>query len=337
MNPSEIETCDRDFCLVCNSKGELLYKKLKDQLFSVSGEWNLSVCPKCRLVWLNPYPQPQELDKIYKTYYTHQKRSVNFLDPLSQYLEKHVFAALGYRDILKRKYIGIGNIPILREYIGLGILKINSSWGNRLLDVGSGNGEFLYKMKKLGWNAEGVETDLKAAEFTKKQYDLVVYHGTLSQVALPADYYDVVTLSHVIEHVFDPEEVLMECKRILKPGGRIILITPNTQSLSHRIFKRNWRGFEVPRHIAIFSVDNMRLLVKKVGFKSDTLTSTARVSRYLYSTSVHMKQGRFAIGAGGNRGYLLALISYGFQVIEEISLFFNSNLGEEIYFVGRKV
>lgn len=329
---SGIGTVNRDTCIVCKSEGSPLYQGLKDQLFSVPGEWNLVKCDQCGLIWLNPAPRPDEQHKIYGSYYTHQERRKNFLSNAFEFFERSVFGAFGYSG----SFGFWGYIPYVREYNGMKILGIRKEWGTRLLDVGCGNGEFMSRMKSLGWNVEGTETDDKAVDFAQNKMGLKVHSGILEALRLPENTYDVITISHVIEHVTDPETLLRECLRILRPGGRLVMITPNTQSLAHRWFKKYWRGFEIPRHMVIFSVDNFGRLSEHVGFESETLTSTARMSRYLYSTSVHMKQGRFNIGVGGNRGYLLALKSYIFQAWEEFCALFNHRLGEEIYFVGKK-
>ncbi len=333
---AEIETLERKNCLVCHSLGKPLYENLTDQLFSAPGNWNLSLCPKCRLIWLNPYPVPEDVGKLYFSYYTHQNVNRRILGNLFDKLTQDVYSSMGYDQGLNRS-IGIGcHIPYFNEYVSLAILKVQSSWGNHLLDIGSGNGQYLNTMRSFGWKVEGVETDQKAADFARDKYTLKVHVGNLSECGIPSGSFDVITLNHVIEHVYDPRALLTECMRILKPGGRLVLLTPNSESLGYRLFGKNWRGLEAPRHMAIFSVTNLGELMTQIGFGTETLTSTARISRYLYSTSVHIRQGRVGIGGGGNRGYWLALRSYCFQVIEELVRLFNKKVGEEIFFVGTK-
>lgn len=333
---SEIKTGIRESCMVCGAKGTLLYSQIKDQLFSAPGKWNLNTCPECSLVWLNPYPLPEEVGKLYDLYYTHQNIKKSFFSVFVDLLKLDVYRSVGYK-FNNNTRIFIGRfIPYFKEYVGLSILNVKSKWGSRLLDVGSGNGEYLDKMRSFGWEVEGVETDPKAADFACKKYNLKIHIGNLSDCKIPSESFDVITMNHVIEHVYDPEKLLLECKRILKPGGRLVILTPNTESLGNKVFKKNWRGLEVPRHMVIFSVSNLGLLVSKSGFKIEALTSTARIARYLYSSSVHIKQGKQGIGGGGNRGYWLAFKSYGFQTIEELIRIFNRKVGEEIIFVGLK-
>ena len=331
----EIRTQFREDCLVCHSKGASLYKNLHDQLFDAPGKWDLTSCPNCGLVWLNPYPIAEDVGKLYSAYYTHQNIKRGFLGNLSERLKQGVHKSMGYKSNLSS--LSFGNlIPFFRSYAALDILNVKANWGKRLLDVGSGNGEYLNIMRNYGWEVEGLEIDNKAADFARDKYNLKVHTKSLFESGIPSESFDVITLNHVIEHVYEAEQLLAECKRILKPGGRVILLTPNRESLGFKLFGKDWRGLEIPRHMSVFSVSNMGILAQRVGFKSETLTSTARISRYLYSTSVHIRQGREKIGGGGNRGYWLALKSYVFQLVEELVMIFNKKAGEEIFFVGVK-
>lgn len=329
-----METERRNVCLLCNNSGQHLYSGLRDQLFSAPGEWSFSACSGCGLLWLDPYPSPKELGKMYETYYTHEGNRRKPLAKLFHKLTSDVYSTLGYNQ-KKQRTLG-GSIPIFKHYAGMSILKIPSAWGARLLDVGSGNGEFLNRMKQLGWYVEGTEFDPKAATIGRERYGLKIWVGDLVGLQLPENSFDVITLNHVIEHSLDPEGLLRECRRLLAPGGRIVLLTPNAESLGHRLFRQYWRGLETPRHLVIFSVGNFGLMADKVGLKTEVLTSSARIARYLYSTSMHIKQGRFEIGTGGKRGYYLAFKSYVFQAIEELYKIVDSKAGEEIFFVGKK-
>jgi SAM-dependent methyltransferase len=78
--------------------------------------------------------------------------------------------------------------------------------------------------------------------------------------------YDVITLSHVIEHVHDPSALLRAIYRMLRPGGLLWLETPNLDSLGHARFGRNWRGLEPPRHLLLFSVDSLKFALAQAGF-----------------------------------------------------------------------
>ncbi len=121
-------------------------------------------------------------------------------------------------------------------------------------------------MQELGWKVEGIDFDSAAVQ-SAVELGLSARCGSLEQQHYPDRSFDAVTLSHVIEHVPNPIETLIECARILKPGGMLIVLTPNAASLSHRIFKSHWRGLEPPRHLHIFTLDSMGRALESSGLK----------------------------------------------------------------------
>jgi SAM-dependent methyltransferase len=122
-------------------------------------------------------------------------------------------------------------------------------------------------MRDLGWAVTGVELDEPAAR-EAMQRGIDVFHGTLHEANLPADSFDVITLIQVIEHVPDPLRTVTECARLLKPGGQLVVITPNANSASHRVFGPYWRGLEPPRHLYILSPSSIRSLLQAAGLVS---------------------------------------------------------------------
>src|ERR1019366_8424047 len=90
--------------------------------------------------------------------------------------------------------------------------------------------------------------------------------GSVEGKSYPSATFDAITLNHVIEHVPDPISTIKECSRLLKPGGKLVMFTPNAASLSHRYFKQDWRGLEPPRHLHVFSFKSMRKLFDKADF-----------------------------------------------------------------------
>jgi SAM-dependent methyltransferase len=75
-----------------------------------------------------------------------------------------------------------------------------------------------------------------------------------------------ITMSHVIEHVHDPRELLTRSFELLKPGGQLYVETPNIDALGHSSFKRSWRGLEPPRHLILFNGDSLVGLLREIGF-----------------------------------------------------------------------
>jgi SAM-dependent methyltransferase len=137
--------------------------------------------------------------------------------------------------------------------------------GGRLLDIGFGNGGFLKMAVEMGWHAEGIDFDPEAVQAARSR-GLDVRCAGVEELLDEPGYYDVITLSHVIEHVYDPPALLRAIYRLLKPGGLLWLDTPNLDSLGHARFRRNWRDLDPPRHLTLFCVDSLNTALKQVGF-----------------------------------------------------------------------
>jgi SAM-dependent methyltransferase len=133
-----------------------------------------------------------------------------------------------------------------------------------LLEIGCGAGNQLAALRQAGWDAHGVDFD-PAAVATARGRGLQVDQGDVRDLHYPDASFDAVAMAHVIEHVANPVGLLTEIARLLKPGGRLVLITPNARSLGHLYFKRFWRGLEPPRHLVVFTPRALRRAVERGG------------------------------------------------------------------------
>jgi 2-polyprenyl-3-methyl-5-hydroxy-6-metoxy-1,4-benzoquinol methylase len=205
--------------------------------------------------------------------------------------------------------------------------------GGRLLDVGCGSGGWLRFMKSLGWNVEGVDFDPVAVAAASKQ-GLTVHSGSLPDQAFEPASFDAVTLSHVIEHVHDPLALLTECNRILKPDGNLVLLTPNNQSLGHRLFKRNWRGLEPPRHIHVLNAPTIQSLMEQAGFES-VLVRTGISSKNIFVRSLLLRSGLEGNVHDAKAGRFTKLLARTLVFVEEVFFSRKSRLGELVIAVGK--
>ena len=148
----------------------------------------------------------------------------------------------------------------------------------RLLDVGCSRGDFVNTATQLGFAAEGVEPAPHIAEAARAA-GRVVHTGLLEEQQLPAARFDVVSLFEVIEHLRAPLPVLEECRRILRPGGILIISTGNTASWTARAMKARWDYFQIEKdagHVSFFNPWSMATLASRAGLEIAAL-STGRV------------------------------------------------------------
>jgi 2-polyprenyl-3-methyl-5-hydroxy-6-metoxy-1,4-benzoquinol methylase len=143
--------------------------------------------------------------------------------------------------------------PGRREDVDFSVMYLPADPKGHLLEIGCGSGQILKRMHQMGWQVEEVDFHPSAVENARRK-GLEVHLGTLESQSYPNEHFDVIFMSHLIQHVHDPLRFLREGYRILKPGGQLILVTPNNESLGHKSFKETWRGLEVPRHLYLFTL-----------------------------------------------------------------------------------
>jgi 2-polyprenyl-3-methyl-5-hydroxy-6-metoxy-1,4-benzoquinol methylase len=276
-------------CPVCReSKRSLLYEGLQDRVFFCApGAWTLYRCGQCGVAYLDPQPAPAAIGLAYAAYYTHRP-------PYDIY--KHA-AELRGRQRLKRALInGYINarygyslkpanplgcwlpimFPILASMADREVRWLpRPAETGRLLDLGCGNGEYLMHMRTLGWQTYGLDLDREAVA-SARDLGLEVQEGDLEASAHPEKSFDAITMSHVIEHIYDPIAALRACARMLKPGGRLWVATPNLASKVHERAGQNWRGLEPPRHLVLFTPQALQRACIDAGLEVERVGATAQ-------------------------------------------------------------
>jgi 2-polyprenyl-3-methyl-5-hydroxy-6-metoxy-1,4-benzoquinol methylase len=166
-----------------------------------------------------------------------------------------------------------------------------------------------------------------------RQKGLDVCTGDLFEQAFPSDHFDAIYMSHLIEHVYDPFALLKECARILKPGGTLVVVTPNLASWGHRYFGANWPGLHQPRHLVMFSLRTLRLAIERGGLSVAQARSSARIAWMMWLGGTDLRNlGR--VEKQIHPLHLLAAILY--QVLEQALMHVRPDAGEEIVLIARK-
>lgn len=230
-------------CNLCNSTQYKTYLVRNDLNLFLDGEFQLVKCANCGLVYMNPRPTPDELSSLYPDEYDQYTVAVSDEPSRWTYFDRRYGLRKRCRSILRHKRQG------------------------RLLDIGCATGDFLDEMRHYpGWEVHGIELSKYASEYARSRLQLTVKTGTLDTVDYPEHSFDVITLWNVLEHLPDPLDTFKKVHRLLKTGGLLVFNTPNLDSLDARIFGPYWIGYELPRHLFIFSRYTLNLLVKKSGF-----------------------------------------------------------------------
>ncbi|MCD6565599.1 MAG: class I SAM-dependent methyltransferase [Bacteroidales bacterium] len=135
---------------------------------------------------------------------------------------------------------------------------------SKILDVGCGTGIIGSHLADFA-EVVGIEPNASAAQLARDK-GLQVVTGTLNDFN-SQEQFDLVLLSHVLEHLPDPLADIQHIHQILKPKGKLIIAVPNVNALERKIFNKYWDGWDVPRHIHHFNPKSLRFLLRKAGFE----------------------------------------------------------------------
>ena len=279
---------------------------LEDRVFGAApGKWTLQRCLNCRSAYLDPRPDRLTIGLAYNNYYTHVAPSTFKPGSAVEWIRNSVGNAYRNRLLGTRLRPSFGLAWIIAPLLPAAARRIQmegrglsglQACERRVLDVGCGNGEFLTVARQMGWRCYGVEIDSNAADIARR-HGFEIVGAQLSDLGPEHDgRFDAVTLSHVIEHVHDPNDTLRRCWRVLKPGAYIWIQTPNLDSVGYEIYGRFWRGLEPPRHLTIFNPASLHISLESAGFERIRILPTPPrlIARYTFTQSARMQAGQIA-------------------------------------------
>lgn len=225
-------------CDVCGARsGRQLYTA-RDRLSKSRESFPIAKCDGCDVLRTVPDLTPQQLAGYYPDDYWGDDE-----DPLEDWIRS------SQRE--KTAFVRRSGLP-----------------GGRVLDVGCGSGLFLRALDAATWERWGVETGPQAVAVARRSLgEDRVMHGLLGDAGFPDGYFDVVTFWSVLEHMLNPRAGLEEARRILKPGGSLIIQVPNAASYQARLFGSHWFALDAPRHRYHFTPGALDRLLETTGFK----------------------------------------------------------------------
>lgn len=275
------------FCPACGAAN--IHKAVCAIDHTVSGSsFEVWQCAGCSLRFTQDAPDQQEIGAYYRSedYISHTDSRKGWINRL--YLLVRRFTLQAKKNLVARE---------------TGLPK------GRLLDIGAGTGAFLHTMRTAGWEVTGLEPDSGAIRRAELAYGLQLKPSE-QLFGLEKNYFDVVTLWHVLEHVHELHTYLDQIKKICRPGGRIFIAVPNYTSLDAERYGAAWAAYDVPRHLYHFSPAAMDTLMKQHGLHISRIRPMWFDSFYVSLLSEKYRTGRPRLIAGcltGLRSNLKAL------------------------------
>jgi 2-polyprenyl-3-methyl-5-hydroxy-6-metoxy-1,4-benzoquinol methylase len=229
-------------CPICGNQSFKSYMECKD--FTVSRETFAVVsCESCGFRFTNPRPESEKLGRYYvsEDYVSHSNSSKGIINWVYQKVRKIT---------LRRK------LCLIESFYSKG----------RILDIGCGTGEFLNECKLAGWDPIGIEPSPDAKKYAAETYGLnVLTEEGLTQIEKES--IDIITMWHVLEHVPNLRKRVLEMKKLIKPGGTILIAVPNCGSFDSKHYGEFWAAYDVPRHLYHFQPNDIKRLFGECGMQ----------------------------------------------------------------------
>lgn len=231
-----------DACPVCESTHFDTHLQVKDWMITHES-FTIQKCNSCGFHFTNPIPNEETIGSYYKSeeYVSHSSTNKGLVNKLYN---------------LVRNLTLNHKVSLIRSY----------TKGNSVLDIGSGTGHFLNACVKEGLFVQGLEPDVDARNFAKEHFDLDLMElDTLE--AIETNSKDVITMWHVLEHVYHLKRDVAEMVRVMKDNGTLFIAVPNMDSYDAKVYKEYWAAYDVPRHLYHFQENTIKQLFSQFGLE----------------------------------------------------------------------
>jgi SAM-dependent methyltransferase len=265
-------------CLLCGSELVPVLAEVHDTRFGLPGAYGIHGCRRCGLEHTLPRPSQSELNRFYEEHY-------NFAGVTGA--SYHGLRRLLHSPLFYRLWLAIDGDVSFHARRGRG----------RLLDVGCNEGRGLAFYRANGFQAEGLELNSVAAAAARARGFTV--HEQPLEGFQPAEPYDVVVMSNVLEHFLDIRQALNDVRRLLAADGEVWISLPNSRSWLRRQFGRSWINWHVPFHIVHFSLNTLSRALEEAGFE---IRRTKQITPALWVAQTII--ARFKARPGGVTGAL---------------------------------
>lgn len=228
-------------CPVCGGPTGTLFSDVFDDRYGYPDLFSLQNCPSCGHRHVPASFAAQELGHLYTTYYPRRHFDIESFRAAPD--------ITGFRAWLN------GEKGSAFRWVPRNV---------KVLDIGCGTGQTLAYHQNCGCEAAGIEADDNVLKIAAR-YNLNITSGVFDGTQFETSYFDYVTLDQVAEHVMDPHALMRGVHRVLKPGGRVVVTTPNPDSFGARLYGRRWLNWHVPYHMQFYTKRSMAVVAERAG------------------------------------------------------------------------
>jgi len=260
-------------CPLCGGQKYETVVATADHLTRIGGEFHVVRCGRCELAFTNPRPTERSIGLFYPESYSPYSGHETGMRP-----RKTVRRRLE-RAVLQRYFDhpsdAAGPATAVMGLLGKAIIRNSRQrlpWipfrpPGRMLDFGCGAGDFMKRMRELGWTVEGIDVSPAMAQRLRESAGLRMHVGSLPHPDVHPDSFDAIVMWDSLEHVHCPRHVLQAARDALRMGGLLVVGVPNFASWSRHHFRQNWFGLELPRHLTHFTPATLSAMAELAGFR----------------------------------------------------------------------
>ncbi|MCA9917146.1 MAG: class I SAM-dependent methyltransferase [Anaerolineales bacterium] len=256
-------------CEICGSNDHYLIASRTDLFLGGDTKFAMHECAECGAIYQFPRPTPQKMADFYPSEYQQYTKGL---------------AEDKWLTRLSRRYGLRKRAQVITNQVSTG----------KVLDVGCATGDFLSVMRTFeGWDVFGIEPSHSPLKYAREKVGLSVVEGILNVAPFAENSFDAITMWDVLEHVYNPPEVLADVARLLKPGGVFVVNHPNVDSIDRKVFKDMWLGYELPRHLYLFPGELLKGMMAELGFTEVARTCLYGSHAATFSSLMFLVEKRF--------------------------------------------
>jgi 2-polyprenyl-3-methyl-5-hydroxy-6-metoxy-1,4-benzoquinol methylase len=292
-------------CKICKGALRIFQKELYDDRHGYPGKFDVFICEKCGFGQLEPQLKDSAISDLYTNYYPRNGIAV-------QSIKDSIEFKKGILNKICRWFSGTNNVCHYHVKPGM-----------KVLDIGCGSGVSLLEMKEMGVDAYGIEEDRNLKK-PADELQLNLEIGNLYNSNFPDNFFDCITMSQVLEHISDPQRLLIVAAKKLKEKGIIIASFPNFSSIYRRMAGRKWIHWHVPFHLNYFNRESLKIIAKESDFEiikykniTPTTWSILQIENIIFKSTEGMSQRRWEgqHGKTTNRSIVSKIFLYPFLYI----------------------